>query len=64
MLDLEDAIKSEINDGMKVWLPFVNIRKIDITKDEDYNTLKIYVSFNIQNAPNMIDSIEVDITGE
>ena len=24
---------------MKVWLPFVNIRKIDITKDEDYNTL-------------------------
>jgi len=62
--DLEDGIKSEINEGIKVWLPFVNIRKIDITKDEDYNTLKIYVSFNIQNAPNMIDSVEVDITGE
>ena len=61
-VDVEDGIKADIVDSLNTWLPFVNIVELRINQNE--NTLNIYVSFNIRNVPNMVDSVEVSITGD
>lgn len=63
-IDTEDAIKREIQDGLETWLPFVQTKKITITKDEDHNSMSVNITFNITHAPNMVESVDVDITGE
>ena len=66
--DAENSIKAEIVDTFEMWLPFVEINEIKINMDETdsigKNKLKVFVLFNIKNSPNIIDSVEVDITGE
>ena len=66
--DLKETIHLEIIDSIKLWLPFVDINEIRINmNDEDSigkNKLNIFVLFNIRHAPSILESVEVDITGE
>ena len=66
--DLEDSIKLEISDSVRSWLPFVDIQEITVNMNEQdsigKNKLNIYVSFNIKHNPNILESIEVEITGD
>jgi phage baseplate assembly protein W len=66
--DLADSIKLEISDTISYWLPFVDIKEIRVDmNDEDSigkNKLNIFIMFNIKNKPNILQSIEVEITGD
>jgi phage baseplate assembly protein W len=63
--EIEESIKIEIVHTFQIWLPFVEIRELNVSSSEgDRNILKIFVSFNIKNNQHVLESVEVDITGE
>ena len=66
--DIKDSIEAEIVDTFNVWLPFVEIQDIKINMNEvdsiGKNKLNIFISFNIKYNPNILESVEVEITGE
>ena len=59
------TIENEIVDTFKFWLPFVEIKKLTVAMDEEYdigrNKLKIDVTFNINKDPNTLSSVQVEI---
>ena len=63
--DLLLQIQSDITDTIGFWLPFVQIRNLDIKMDEDYdvgrNKLSIEILFNITRDPNTLASVQVTI---
>lgn len=66
--DVKESIRVEIIESIKLWLPFVEINELTVNmnaKDSnEIHTINIYVSFNIKQAPNILESIEVAITGD
>ena len=58
-------IENEIADTFKFWLPFVEIKRLIVDMDEDYdvgrNKLKIDITFNINKDPNTLASVRIDI---
>ena len=64
--ELRLQIENEIIDGFEFWLPFVQIRSLDInmsaTDDSvSKNKLIINILFNIQRDPNTLESVQVEI---
>ena len=55
------AMQDEIIDTMNFWLPFVEIKDIQVATDDDRNTIRINVTFNIIRDPNTLRSVEVEI---
>ena len=59
------GVQDTILDKMEFWLPFVEIKKLEIKMDEQYevgaNKLFIDILFNITRDPNTLESVEVDI---
>ena len=55
------AMQDEIIDTMNFWLPFVEIKDIQVATDDDRNTIKINITFNIIRDPNTLRSVEVEI---
>ena len=64
--DAKSLIQSEILDTFSFWLPFVKIRDLKISMDENdsigKNKLKIFVAFNITRDPNTLESVQVEVT--
>ena len=53
-------IENDIVDTFATWLPFVELREIDIdTGNQDRNQIKINIVFNIKRAPNATESVGV-----
>tara|TARA_Y100000361_G_C11144396_1_gene337130 strand:- start:110 stop:577 length:468 start_codon:yes stop_codon:yes gene_type:complete len=65
--DLQLQIQNDINETIGFWLPFVQIKKLDIKMDEQYdvgaNKLIIDILFNITRDPTTLASIQVEIDG-
>ena len=62
--DLKDTMSAEISDKFNFWLPFVNIKNLEINMDQNadnLNTLKINLKFSISKDPNSLHSVQVDI---
>tara|TARA_Y100000034_G_scaffold117655_1_gene157353 strand:+ start:887 stop:1330 length:444 start_codon:yes stop_codon:yes gene_type:complete len=63
--DTRIAIENEIVDTFSFWLPFVEIRDIEIFMGDDdavgKNRLSIKVLFNIKRDPNTLDSVQVSV---
>jgi phage baseplate assembly protein W len=60
---LED-IKTDIEDSVAFWLPFVLINDILITstnEDKDRNRFKVEIKFSIKSLPNKLESITLTI---
>ena len=58
--DTQVQIENDILDTFATWLPFVELREIDInTADQDKNQINIKIVFNIKRAPNTIESVGV-----
>ena len=58
--DTQVQIENDIVDTFATWLPFVELREIDInTADQDKNQINIKIVFNIKRAPNTIESVGV-----
>ena len=59
------AIQNEIVDVFKTWLPFVEIKELNISMDETdsvgKNKMMIHITFNIIRDPNTLESIQVEI---
>jgi phage baseplate assembly protein W len=61
-------IQDTILDKMEFWLPFVEIRDIQVLSREDSddigaNEIRIKIDFNIKQDPNTLDSIILDFSG-
>ena len=58
--DTQVQIENDIVDTFASWLPFVELREIDIdTSNQDKNQINIKIVFNIKRAPNTIESVGV-----
>ncbi len=65
--EMRMEIQNEIVNVFKSWLPFVEIRQLDISMAETdtvgKNKLSIYILFNIIRDPNTLESTQVEIGG-
>ena len=60
--DLKIQIENNIVDVFERWLPFVDLRKIDIN-NKNNNEIIINIVFNIKRAPNSLESVQVIFDG-
>jgi len=61
--DVTIQIENSIVDTFSVWLPFVNLRNIQIDRRDDLNQVNINIDFNIRRAPNSLESVQVTFDG-
>ena len=68
---LIDMMKTEIADTFDMWMPFINIEKLDVSTisggdDGELmgNTIKINLTFSMKENPTMYDSVVVEISAE
>ena len=63
--DSKIAIQNEIVQTFNKWLPFVEIKNIEVlsldNKTSEKNTFSITVDFNITKDPNTLESVQVEI---
>ncbi len=64
--ELKLKMENEILDTFEFWLPFVQVRNLDIKMSDDErgigkNKLSINVLFNITKDPNTLQSVQVEI---
>ncbi len=58
--DTAVEIENDIVDTFNTWLPFVQLREIDIDlDDQDRNQIKINITFNIENTPTDLQSVGI-----
>ena len=60
--DVRIQIENDIVDTFETWLPFVELRDIEISSDsitEDRNKININIVFNIKRAPSSLESVGV-----
>ena len=64
-VDTEDQIRADIASTISTWLPFVEIRELNVSVDGnsefDRNKIKIDITFSLNELPNMLDSIQIEI---
>ena len=65
--DLQLEIQTLISETIGRWLPFVQIRELNVNMNENYdvgyNTLFVNIKFNITRDPNTLASIDLEIDG-
>ena len=61
--DLTIQIENNIVDVFERWLPFVELRNIDIQNKNELSQTKINIEFNIRRAPNSLESVQVTFDG-
>ena len=61
--DTKFVIEDEIVQTFNIWLPFVQVRGLDIVpfSDGNFNSIKINLAFSIVQDPNTLESIELQI---
>ena len=58
--DTEIQIENDIVDTFEMWLPFVELREINIDlSEQDKSKMNIEIKFNIRNAPTDLQSVGV-----
>ena len=56
-------IENNIVDVFLKWLPFVNIRDIQVNQQNELSQVNVKIIFSIQRAPNSLESVEVAFDG-
>jgi len=56
-------IENDIVDVFQRWLPFVELRDIQINQQDELNQVNINLTFNLQRAPNSLESVQVTFDG-
>ena len=63
--DTPGIVNDIISEGLKKWLPFIGIYKIDIYLDDNttglQNSIKIEIEFFINSTPEMRDSVSIEV---
>jgi phage baseplate assembly protein W len=63
------SIQDSILDKIEFWLPFVEVRDIQVlSRDEDttvgVNEIRVKILFNLKQDPNTLDSITLDFSSD
>ena len=63
------GIQNSILDTFKFWLPFVEVRNIELLTTNDdttihSNEIRIKILFNLRQDPNTLDSITIDFQSD
>ena len=61
--DITIQIENNIVDVFQRWLPFVDLRNINVNRKDDLNQVNINIDFNIRRAPNSLESVQVTFDG-
>ena len=61
--DITIQIENNIVDVFSRWLPFVDLRNINVNRKDDLNQVNINIDFNIRRAPNNLESVQVAFEG-
>ena len=61
--DLSIQIENDIVDVFQRWLPFVDLRNIEVNRRDDINQVNINIEFNINRTPNATESVQVTFDG-
>ena len=61
--DITIQIENNIVDVFSRWLPFVDLRNIQVDRKDDLNQVNINIDFNIKRAPNSLESVQVTFDG-
>ena len=61
--DTTIQIENNIVDVFGIWLPFVELRNIEINKKDDLNQVSINIEFNIRRSPGSLESVEITFNG-
>ena len=61
--DITIQIENNIVDVYSRWLPFVDLRNINVNRKDDLNQVNINIDFNIRRAPNSLESVQVTFDG-
>ena len=61
--NLTIQMENNIVDTFERWLPFVELRNIDVERRNEANQTKINIEFNIKRAPNSLESVQVTFDG-
>ena len=57
-------IENDIVDVFETWLPFVELRDIQVNTDnQNKNQIDINITFNIKRAPSSLESVQVTLDG-
>ncbi len=56
-------IENDIVDVFQRWLPFVELRDIQINQQDELNQVNINLTFNLQRAPNSLESVQITFDG-
>ena len=63
------TVQDAILDKMELWLPFVEVRDIQVLSTDDstdvgVNEIRIKISFNIKQDPNTLDSVTLNFSSD
>ena len=59
--DLTERIKQEIQEAMSIWLPYIDIAKVDVIQNEAIPTeTKVDIDFSLNYEPNRFNSITLN----
>ena len=59
--ELRLSIENDILDTFNFWLPFVEVKNLEVKGGVNSNTIIINVLFNITRDPNTLESVQVEI---
>ena len=64
--DTSDKLRAEIISTISTWLPFIKINELNVDVGQgigefDRNRIKIDITFSLNELPNMLDSVQVEI---
>tara|TARA_R100001015_G_C4606254_1_gene161319 strand:+ start:794 stop:1234 length:441 start_codon:yes stop_codon:yes gene_type:complete len=62
---LDQTIKEDIMSTLSIWLPFVNINSMNVAVQAsdafDRNKIKIDITFSLNDLPNVLESVQLEI---
>ena len=61
--DITIQIENNIVDVVGKWLPFVDLRGIEVVRNDNLNQVNINIKFSVRRAPNSLESVEVTFDG-
>lgn len=52
-------VRASIETAAAQWMPFVQIKDVQVTRDEEYNRITVLITFGLATNANLTDSISL-----
>ena len=57
-------IQDDIISIFQFWLPFVQVKNIEVKGDDNFNKISLNILFNIKQDPNTLDSVTLNFSND